>query len=565
MGALIPVECPILVKCLRDRRRALVGNSLGLAALIAWLGVTFPILRDSEAFSGFIEDLPPQLLAAFGIDPATYLTAAGFLFAYLYSLFGPLLVLIFVIGAATTEVTAEERDGLMDMLLSVPVSRTRVFVEKAGGVALASLALVGVLTAALLIADAVFGMGLAVTGILAAGLSLWLLGILFGAAALLAGAFTGRAAAAGGAAGVLAVLAWFIEGFSDLYSWLEVPAAASPFTWYLDPNPLLGGWGAGHLRLLAASVVTAAAAALLFRRRDIAAERIVLPEKGAERKPSRTRVRRPRAAWLLSGVFGKTLWDRRRSIWAWGGGLAFLTLIMFATWPSFSQDTAALESLLTALPREVFAMFGVSNPESMATAAGFLSSRTYQSIGPLMVIIFAVRGVSTAMVREEHTGALDLLLANPAARRKVIAAKASAIAFSTVLVVLIPTLAALAGDAVWNTGLGGGNILAAGAGLCLLGLFFGGLATVFWAMAGSSFPAVRITAVAALAMFFLNGLGALTDGLAPVRALSPFYWYFGDAPPLGKGFQPLYLLLLAGALAMTWAATRRFRRRDLAV
>ena len=555
----------ILTKVLRDRRRAIIGNSIGLVALIAWLGVLFPILRESEAFTEMIERFPPELSSVFGLDPATFLTAAGFLSTELYSLFAPLLILIFVISAATADTTAEERDGLMDMLLSAPLSRSRVFMAKAGGVALATLVLVGVMTAALLVVNPVFGMDLPIVGVLAAGVSLWLLGILFGAVTLLVGSLVGRSAVAGGVTGLLAFLAWFINGFAGLYSWLEGPSAVTPFTWYLEPNPLIEGFTAGHLWLVATTAVIATAATLLFHRRDIATERAVLPDTALTRtRRSRARVRRPRAAWLLSGLFRKTLWERRRSVWGWGGGLGLLTLVMFSAWPALSQDAEALAALITSMPREVFAMFGMSDPAAIVTPAGFISSRTYQTIGPILVIMFAVRGVSMGLVKEESSGVLDLVLANPALRAKVIATKAAGIAFSTALVVLIPTVVALVGDIAWETDLGFARIVAAGAGLGLLGLFFGGLAMVIWALAGSSLPAIRITAVVALATFFLNGLGSLTDSLRPVRALSPFYWYFGDTPPLAKGFEPTYLLLLAGTLLAGWVAISRFVRRDIA-
>ena len=555
----------ILTKVLRDRRRAIIGNSIGLVALIAWLGVLFPILRESEAFTEMIERFPPELSSVFGLDPATFLTAAGFLSTELYSLFAPLLILIFVISAATADTTAEERDGLMDMLLSAPLSRSRVFMAKAGGVALATLVLVGVMTAALLVVNPVFGMDLPIVGVLAAGVSLWLLGILFGAVTLLVGSLVGRSAVAGGVTGLLAFLAWFINGFAGLYSWLEGPSAVTPFTWYLEPNPLIEGFTAGHLWLVATTAVIATAATLLFHRRDIATERAVLPDTALTRtRRSRARVRRPRAAWLLSGLFRKTLWERRRSVWGWGGGLGLLTLVMFSAWPALSQDAEALAALITSMPREVFAMFGMSDPAAIVTPAGFISSRTYQTIGPILVIMFAVRGVSMGLVKEESSGVLDLVLANPSLRAKVIATKAAGIAFSTALVVLIPTVVALVGDIAWETDLGFARIVAAGAGLGLLGLFFGGLAMVIWALAGSSLPAIRITAVVALATFFLNGLGSLTDSLRPVRALSPFYWYFGDTPPLAKGFEPTYLLLLAGTLLAGWVAISRFVRRDIA-
>ena len=557
------MNAAILTKSLRDRRRALIGNSIGLVALIAWLGAVFPVLRDSDAFTDLIDALPQELMAVFGFDPATFLTAAGFLSTELYSLFAPLLILIFVISAATTEVMAEERDGLMDMLLSVPVSRSRALLEKAGGVALATLMLVAVMTAAILVISPIFGMDLPVIGVVAAGLSLWLLGVLFGAVTLLAGAFTGRTTVAGGVAGFLAFLAWFVNGFSAIYPWLEGPSAASPFTWYLEPNPLIEGIGAGHLWPVITTAVVMAVATLLFRKRDIATERAVLPDTKVTRR-SRSRVRRPRAAWLLAGLFRKTLWDRRRSVWMWGGGLGLLTLVMFSAWPALSRDADALAALVTSLPREVFAMFGMTNPEAIVTPAGFISSRTYQTIGPILIIMFTVRGVSKALAKEENSGVLDLVLATPAPRSKMIATKAAGVVFSTALVVLIPTLVALVGDAAWETDLGASRILAAGAGLGLLGLFFGGLAMLIWGLAGSSLPAVRITAIVALATFFLNGLGALTDALAPVRLISPFYWYFGDTPPLAKGFEPTYLLLLFGALVTAWVAVSRFRRRDVA-
>ncbi|MCQ3804674.1 MAG: ABC transporter permease subunit [bacterium] len=555
----------ILGKSLRDRRRGAMGYGLGLVALAVWLGVLFPVMRESEDFISFMDNLPSQMMATFGIDSATFLSAAGFLTSYLYSLFAPVLILFFVINAAASEIMAEERDGLMDMLLSNPVSRTRVFLEKAAGVGVAALALVAVLTAALVVVNPIFDLSLSVKGLLAVGLSLWLLGLLFGALTLVAGTFSGRSVVAGGVAGSIAFLAWFITGFADLYSPLENIKGASPFTWYQEPQPLTEGVTAGHLWLAITAVVLLASATFLFRRRDIATERAVLPASRVGRRPGKRRRRSPRAVWLLTGSFRKTIWDRRRSVWGWGGGLGLLTLVMFSAWPALAADAEALAGLITSLPREVFAMFGMSNPEAIVTAAGFISSRTYQAIGPILIVMFAVRGVSMAMVREEDSGVFDLLLAVPTSTRRIIAGKALGVVFSTVVVVAILTVAALLGDSVWETELGIGRILAAGAGLGLLGLFFGGLTMAIWAVGGSAFGAARITAVVAMATFLLNGLGALSDVMEPLRVISPFYWYFGDAPPLAKGFEPTYYLLLAGAVLTGWLAVNLMERRDLTV
>ena len=554
----------ILGKALRDRWRAVMGYGLGLVVLATWLGLLFPVMRESDDFVEFMENLPTEMLSVFGMDSSTFLSAAGFLTAYLYTLFAPLLILFFVISAVVAEVMAEERDGLVDMLLSSPVSRTRVFLEKAGGVGVAALALVAVLTGALLVVNPIFDLSLSVTGVLAAGLSLWLLGVVFGAVTLVAGTFTGRSVAAGGVAGSLAFLAWFINGFSGLFPPLQSIDWASPFTWYQEPSPLLQGFGAGHMWLAITAALLVTVATFLFRRRDLATERAVLPEIKALRR-SRKRKRRPRAEWLLSGFFRKSIWDRRRSVWGWGGGLGLLTLVMFSAWPALAEDAEALAGLISSLPREVFAMFGMSDPEAIITPAGFMSSRTYQAIGPILIVMFVVKGVSMAMVKEESDGVFDVVLSVPSSRRTVIANKALGVVFSTGLVVAVLTVAALLGDFAWETELGTGRILAAGAGLGLLGLFFGGLTMAIWAIGGSSFPAVRVSAVVAMATFLLNGLGSLSDALEPARVISPFYWYFGDTPPLAKGFEPTYFLLLAGALVMGWVAITRIEHRDIAI
>jgi len=554
----------ILGKTLRDRRRAVMGYGLGIVALSVWLGVMFTVMRDSDDFIDFMNNLPTGLLSAFGIDSGTFLTAAGFLSSYLFTLFAPLFILFFVISAAAAEVMAEERDGLIDMLLSTPTSRTRVFLEKAGGVALAALVLAAVLTSALLVVNPIFDLALSVTGVLAAGLSLWLLSLVFASLTLVAGTFTGRSVVAGGVAGSVALLAWFLNSFAPLYPGLQPFAAASPFTWYQDPNPLTEGVGAGQLWLALTAAVLLAGANFLFRRRDIATEMAVIPASRALRLPRRRKRRSLRAAWLLNGSIGKTMWDRGRAVWGWGGGLGLLTLVMFSVWPTLADDAQALADLVTSFPREVFAMFGMTNPEEIVTPAGLVSSRTYQAIGPILIIMFVVRGVSTAMVKEESDGALDLVLAAPSTRRTVVLNKALGVVCSTALVIAILTVAALVGDLAYDTQLGVGSILAAGAGLGLLGLFFGGLTMAIWALGGSSFPAVRVTAVVAMATFLLNGLGALSDAMAPVRVTSPFYWYFGDTPPLAKGFEPTYFLLLAGAILLGWLAISRIDRRDIA-
>jgi ABC-2 type transport system permease protein len=337
----------------------------------------------------------------------------------------------------------------------------------------------------------------------------------------------------------------------------------SPFSWYLHETPLINGLNTGIGWLGLATLALLVVSVHLFSRRDIATEAAVLPEVVARRKKSKTID--ARRVILLRSVFGRSLWEKRRSIWAWAGGLGALLVVTFAAWPAFSADAEALEGLVNAMPKEMLAMFGMTDPGGLATPAGFISSRSYQSIGPVVMIIFVIGAVSSTIAKEEASGRLDLVLSTPQPRRSVLVGKAAAIALMVGVIIATLSVVAVLGDMAWDTGLEFVNILAANVGIGLLGLFFGGVSLALWGLLGSAGPAIGITVAIAIASYFLNGLGAIVDVLKPARPFSPFFWYLGDTAPLARGFGIGYLLLAMGALIGLAISLWRFETRNLAV
>ena len=552
----------VYTKAIWDHRRSTVWWAVGAAAIVTWVSFVYPILRDSDEMQGFIEDLPSGMLALFGIDPAIYLTGAGFLQVQFFSLFGPLVLITLGISLAVGATANEEKDGTMDMLLSVPISRVSLITQKAS-MAVTLIAVVGsTIAGTMLILNTVIDLGLSIEGVVAVNVSLVLLGLVFGGVTLVIGAFSGRSSAAIGIGILAAAISWVVNAFAGLFEWLELPSRLSPFTWYLDGSPLIYGWTAGHAWLAITVMVLAAVSALLFSRRNIAVDRAIVPSVSGRRRTGR--IHKVRASRLLRDVFGKSLWDRRRSVWGWAGGLVVLLLLTFAAWPTFEKDSAAISAMISAMPKELFAMFGQTDPDSIATAAGFISSRTYQAVGPIVMMVFAIGAVSGLVAKEEARGQLDMVLSNPVSRRLVLIEKAGAIAVLALVIGLALTVFGLAGNAIWDTDLDVAHILAANAGLVLLALCFGGIAIAVWSAFGSG-PAIGVTAAIGAAAWFLNGLGAIVDGLAPLRILSPFYWYLGDTAPLAKGFEPQYLLLLLVAIVGTAFAAWKFESSDLAV
>ena len=72
---------------------------------------------------------------------------------------------------------------------------------------------------------------------------------------------------------------------------------------------------------------------------------------------------------VLSSVFSKTLYDRRRGLAGWSAGVVVATLLILALWPTV-RDMDDLEQLVAGYPEELRELFGI---ETLATPAGFLN------------------------------------------------------------------------------------------------------------------------------------------------------------------------------------------------
>jgi ABC-2 type transport system permease protein len=126
---------------------------------------------------------------------------------------------------------------------------------------------------------------------------------------------------------------------------------------------------------------------------------------------------------------------------------------------------------------------------------------------------------------------------------------------------LAGTLAAC--DAAFDLGLATRGILAANAGLAVVGLFFGTLALAAGCATGSVGAARGIPTAAAIGAFLMNALGATSRDLAVLQDVSPLHWYLGDVPPLARGPGPGLALLAAGVVLLLVLAVAAFERKDV--
>ena len=261
----------VFAKTLRDIRRSFAWWTLGLAGYVALIVAVWPTVKNNPALTKLHETYPEALKAfvAFGGE-FDFSTPAGYLGAEIFSLLAPLLLLVAAIGAGARAIAGEEERGTLDLLLSAPVSRQRLAVEKLGALVVEIVALGAVFWLALAIGSQATAMHLSLENLAAAVADAVLLAVAFGAIALLLGAATGRRGLATGLTAALAVAAYLLNSLSPLVHALEHVRAASPFYHYVAGDPLRHGFAVDHaLVLLAITAVSGLLAPLVFDRRNL--------------------------------------------------------------------------------------------------------------------------------------------------------------------------------------------------------------------------------------------------------------------------------------------------------
>jgi ABC-2 type transport system permease protein len=261
----------VFLKTLRDRRRSMVGWTIGLVASVAFVMAFYPSIRGSAAgFKELIESLPEELLAVTGRS-ADITSAEGYLNSQIFNLVAPLLLLIFAVAFGARTVAGEEQRGQLELVLAAPVPRWRVVSEKLAAMVLATFLLGAAIWATIAVSAPLAEMDLDTGRVAQAVLSAVLLALAFGGLALAIGCLTGKRSIAAGVTGAVATAAYLVNAFAPLTDSLDAVKGFSPFYYYNSADPLRNGADPAHLAFLGLLVFAFAAIALItFDRRDLA-------------------------------------------------------------------------------------------------------------------------------------------------------------------------------------------------------------------------------------------------------------------------------------------------------
>jgi ABC-2 type transport system permease protein len=258
-------------KTLRDQRRSLAWWAVGVGLVVLMYSAFYPSIEKSAAqFNDYMKNLPEAVRDMLG--GSNIASPEGYLMSEIFSFLGPVLLLVYAIGAGARAIAGEEGRGTLDLLLSTPIRRRRVVVETFVAMTLGTLFLAATAWLVTAVAGPAFDLTVAFGGLTAAFLNLFLMALAFGTLALATGAATGGKGLAIGIASAAALATFLLKTFGSVVSWLEPYRLLSPFYYYTGHDPLRNGFHVLDPIVLAGISVAALVVAMVtFEGRDLSA------------------------------------------------------------------------------------------------------------------------------------------------------------------------------------------------------------------------------------------------------------------------------------------------------
>lgn len=255
---------------LRVRRWSIFWWSFGILFLIALTLSFYPSFKDQSAeLQKAFTDIPDSAMALLS-DTGDFFSPVGYLSSQLFYAVLPVTVGILGISLGSSLIAKEEKDGTIELLLSRPVSRTRLLFSKfiSGSLILGVVGATSALSS--LIIATLVKIDVSRLNILLATFVCILMTAAFGSIAFLI-SVTGRARVASiGIATLYALGGYIIGSLSGVVEWLRWPAKVFAFTYYKPAEILKSTYDWTNISVFIGIILVCLLLSwVIFRRRDL--------------------------------------------------------------------------------------------------------------------------------------------------------------------------------------------------------------------------------------------------------------------------------------------------------
>lgn len=520
---------------------AAIGAVMLIAQAAAFPRIAGSTVAERLAFAQRMETLGRQISYLIPI-PVRVDTLGGYL-QWRALGFMPVVLAFWAVVAGSGAMRGDEERGLVEQWLSAGMSRSRLVVSRFAAFALAAAGASAITCLAAGLGAASVHLPLAAFPLAAETLVLTTIALAcYGIALLLAQFVASKRGAAGLGAAVLLSL-FLLNSFGHTASALDPYRRISPFYYGELSRPLAPGYHlstGGTFVLIGFAVVFAGLAALAFVRRDIGASLV-------RRRYRQSAVRHsPAGARLFRIPVLPAIYEQRVGLIAWVIGTALMGL-------AFTSLTKTIVHLIESLPAMRPYLILVGGGLDQPTIGYFWFGALQMALS-----VYAVTQVAR-WASEDADGRLEMVLAAPVHRYRVVLERTATLALTSVLIVAAGSAAVAAAAAAEHMSLATAALANASWLLVVFALTFGAVGAALTGFAPRA--AVVSLATLAVASYFVREMAPLFAWPSWVEHISVF-WLYGTPLATGVfwGGAVTMLVIIAAGIA---AALVTMQRREI--
>lgn len=120
----------IFIETLKRDWRQMLYWGIGIGILGYYIVAVIPNVDTLNQYQELLASMPPVMMQAFGMKDAEVMASTEGFIAFGFLTYSMLLLLVFVVWAALNITANEEEDGILDVVLSLPIVRWRIVTEK---------------------------------------------------------------------------------------------------------------------------------------------------------------------------------------------------------------------------------------------------------------------------------------------------------------------------------------------------------------------------------------------------------------------------------------------------
>ncbi len=261
------------------------------------------------------------------------------------------------------------------------------------------------------------------------------------------------------------------------------------------------------------------------------------------------------------------LWElkqRKTSLFWWTVSTVGIIAMLLLIYPSIHNQADQLNKVLNQLPATIKDLKTGGSEVNITSPVGYLHSQLYYITLPLILIIMSVGLGSSLLARDEQNHTLELLLARPISRGKLLAAKAISGLVQVIFVGVVSAMATILLARVVDLQISTTYLLMASLYATLFSISFGAIAFSLTAFSNATRRTSTAIAVAiAFGGYLLASLSGLSHYIETPAKLLPYHYYTPTQTLEGHPSLGLNVYLVGVTVLACFVSWLGFRHRDI--